>query len=1277
MVLVQDIHRNADAQRAISTFLSALIDQRQLGLIALEGAFGPVDVGIFQRCPHQNSLRKVADYLLRENIIQGPMHALLTSRSTAVAVGVDDEIAYRANVRAYREARTQAASAQRSLGQALEIYAQEKQQTFSPTLLALDNKISDYRRRKIGLGVYVEALSRQNGKCRSAPNLNNFLEAYRLETSLDFARVESERQSLLTSLTPHLTPTETQMLTQAAIGFKSGSLSHADFYELLHRLCETKSFPLVRYPSLVRYFRYVAAADRIDGEKLFAELHELEQALLNKLARGPAEQRLLQEGERLYLTEKLLNFSLSKAEWREYKNLPSHETAPSSFERFYQQAEIRDEKMADNLLGQLARTSSNLSVVVAGGFHSSGIAERLVAHGFTVVNWTPRVAKIDSANGSEYLTAFAQEKMPLEKLVKGNPLFLAERVAVNTRYVATLADLERHAETRSPSDDPNGAAFNEAAGVPTHDVHLIENGATGTYGLQDFTLEHSADGTLEQMSVSSRWNWSYLARAAVFLGAWGLHRFFNLDATSLLTLCAMTTAIPGDEPEEPRPAGDPSTSPYIAALIHARTMVFSFWKIFFGTARNQDLHRLYADEGPQHIVGILRSEWTTMGGIPANFDDHMQANDAVGMNRELAKLKLVKQFESDPAALILHWVGDNVRSLPTPTPPDFSVSLRDEVSFPIRKSFCLVRLSAIRFQENPDSRFLQGKKRPLFLGVKMYLGQPGHFAQSSTIVMTPVENGYELLWANTKSPSTLDLVLPLIAHWQAVYPVVKTAKLNRRADPNALLSHLVFEAALKKHDASSFDIFAETLANLGKLVGADQIVHRGTILDWLKQFTWEKPVAWLVRLGWQYGSLAQIQESGIHLQEIFQSALEKSNGSQFFAVLAAHIDYQERMARHPDSSTISLSSFVTLLASMGLLRGFHSRDIQYMLQIWEPVKQKSLDRQILLWLAKGRTRAAIARRIQTILGIEDANVYVLKRLVANIIVMNKIETIKRSSPSRNRFLRVLLNLEKMGENYFKYLGRTHEQALRDILTGKRAMLSRVKIAKEKLMAIYVQKSDFRLVEENRDLIRQLDAREQKIINARLPKGNERPITLQALGAEVGVTKARIRQIEAGALRKLRALKGWKSFVLLVACVGLAAWATQHIPPLAVVSPELIILSMTMGIMIGHRPADATGRMRTKAIFKTSSAARTNYHVINFESLPIRIDRNNNRLTLLADRYGRIPTFTQQKTAPVSAAVLNAMLNETETSRSVETVDGRAQLSIKLNGLSRRRSGASS
>jgi len=55
----------------------------------------------------------------------------------------------------------------------------------------------------------------------------------------------------------------------------------------------------------------------------------------------------------------------------------------------------------------------------------------------------------------------------------------------------------------------------------------------------------------------------------------------------------------------------------------------------------------------------------------------------------------------------------------------------------------------------------------------------------------------------------------------------------------------------------------------------------------------------------------------------------------------------------------------------------------------------------------------------------------------------------------------------------------------------------------------------------RELVSSLNSREQVILNQRFALEGGDPRTLEEIGADFGLTRERIRQLEAAALRKLR------------------------------------------------------------------------------------------------------------------------------------------------------------
>ncbi len=384
---IQDVHANAEAQTNISKTVQALVERGKIDFIALEGAFDAVRVESFRQLPDRKHVREVSDYFLKQGKLSGALHAALTAnRAFPPLTGIDDETLYNANVEAYRASLPSVVALKQQAAAANEALLAKKNETFNSKLRDFDTQVASYHSGKIRLGAYLLLLA---GNAPSIPaEIKSFLEAFGIESSLNFAEVEMERKRWLSA--------------------------------------EQKS--LKDFPLLEKYLRYVRLSEELSAEKLFPEMRAMEAAAYGRLIRSDAERKLVEMSRQLALEKKLLDFSLTRDEWGDCNPTP----APSptgrgtgwgeldSFAAFYANAEARDKALASNFL----KAGAKNGILVAGGFHSAGVSRRLVEAGYAVETLVPRITKVDGANGSVYLSAFAQKKAPLDSFFEGRKLFL-------------------------------------------------------------------------------------------------------------------------------------------------------------------------------------------------------------------------------------------------------------------------------------------------------------------------------------------------------------------------------------------------------------------------------------------------------------------------------------------------------------------------------------------------------------------------------------------------------------------------------------------------------------------------------------------------------------------------------------------------------------------------------------------------------------------------------------------------------------------------------------
>ena len=421
VVLIQDVHMNVEAQSNIASVLEELIRQKQAGLIGLEGSFEALDFKPFRSFSDQKVTRQVADSFFRGNQLAACSYVGITSPvEPPLFVGVDDKKHYGLNVRAYLASRDLKNKITDEIADLDRRLSDAKKNIFSEELKRFDDLRTAYHTGNIGIGSYAQKLSASEEDSDFV--INQFLQAYEMESTLDFNQVEAERKVVIEKLAKMLSAKESSELVAQSLAYRMGQMSFSDYYRGLKNLCEQKGIHLRQTPAFDEYIRYVLLSDGIKANALFESVDRLEQKILARLATSDDEKKLSMIGEQTLLMKKLIEFSLTPKEWERYKTIRNFRSpALVPFENFYKEADQRSQLMVNNLLAHSQQVKNY--VLIVGGFHSPLVGEYLRRQKVSYVVLTPKITKIEDASGSSYLSVFAQEKTPLDRLFEGGKTF--------------------------------------------------------------------------------------------------------------------------------------------------------------------------------------------------------------------------------------------------------------------------------------------------------------------------------------------------------------------------------------------------------------------------------------------------------------------------------------------------------------------------------------------------------------------------------------------------------------------------------------------------------------------------------------------------------------------------------------------------------------------------------------------------------------------------------------------------------------------------------------
>lgn len=459
VVHMQDLHGSLEAQENMARAMSSLVNHQGVTLVGLEGAEGPFSLDDFRRYPEQVR-QKVAQHFLKKNLIGAGEFVALTSSRPVTLWGLEDRPLYFRNVAAAKESLLNRARVETFLGPLDNALAEQKARVYSNDLRSFDQAFEEYEKGVLPLGGYIKALLRFQPETADSPtfaNVRRLLSALNAEEALDFAAVERDRMKVLKILTDRMSRPTMEAFMRANVEFRMVRQTHDTFETALKKLCADHNVPLSPFPHLKAYLRYTGLAGQLQREGLLNELKILERTTQRRLAKTPAQKRVVDYSIDAQLLRKLLRNQMTPDDWVDYgvrrtaiRTLPQEllsaprpssaqddeklETFLKPFEAFCAIAVDRNNAMATRLIDKMRQSQMKKAILVAGGFHTAGLTTYFRSQDISYVVLTPNVEHLDPHQN--YVDVFARDPLPLEQVFAGDPLFLlSERgLADNSPY---------------------------------------------------------------------------------------------------------------------------------------------------------------------------------------------------------------------------------------------------------------------------------------------------------------------------------------------------------------------------------------------------------------------------------------------------------------------------------------------------------------------------------------------------------------------------------------------------------------------------------------------------------------------------------------------------------------------------------------------------------------------------------------------------------------------------------------------------------------------------
>jgi len=365
VIAIQDAHGIYDAQKNIKAVIEELQNEYGFVLVALEGGAGKGDYTLFRTFPDKEVAQKQVDKYMRRAELTGGEAAAILNPKEGVFYGVEDPTLYFENRNSFLKALDYKISNLHTLLLIKRKLDKIRDEIYPKKLKDFHKKEWEYKNERISLVEFLEALENEGKPValeEKYPNLSLIFEVKGIRAeNLTKEELKEKEKKLLSEVETKKLFDEIKMFSEEikqSVIVNEAKQSHVEdvktltaFYGRLEILKNLSALQITHDD----YNYYLEHEDEFKFLNFIEFLDKYQDSINLKLRLGPAK-------------------------------------------AFYRDAVKRDGALYKNLIKAMDEEGVDKAIIVAGGFHTSGIKDRLESDNFSYIITSPHIDRIPEEN---------------------------------------------------------------------------------------------------------------------------------------------------------------------------------------------------------------------------------------------------------------------------------------------------------------------------------------------------------------------------------------------------------------------------------------------------------------------------------------------------------------------------------------------------------------------------------------------------------------------------------------------------------------------------------------------------------------------------------------------------------------------------------------------------------------------------------------------------------------------------------------------------------------